>query len=236
MLTKLIKYSGWLSLLLLLVSGFGHRLQWWDYTTGFNVLLAAVLIGLATVLTIAVLFLLKRIASSRNIILISGVIGLLVVSVPVIQMIKVKSLPLIHDISTDINNPPVFVDVIALRKGAINPVEYAGPEVGLLQVEAYPYIQTITVESSLSDVFNTAIGCVDELGWELVGSDSSKGRIEATATTFWFGFKDDIVIRLRAAGDQTVVDVRSKSRVGKSDVGANAERIKRFTEVLRSRL
>jgi hypothetical protein len=236
MLSKFLKYSGWFALLLLLVSGIGHRLQLWGHNAGFSILLVAVVIGLVTVLAIVVLLFLKKVTSSRNIILVSGVIGLLVVFIPAMQMIKVSSLPLIHDISTDINNPPVFVEVIALRKEADNSIEYAGLEVGLLQVEAYPDIQTITVKNSLAEVFNAALAGVDDLGWDLVGSNLAEGRIEATATTFWFGFKDDIVIRLRAVGEQTLVDVRSKSRVGKSDVGANAERIRHFTKALLSRL
>jgi uncharacterized protein (DUF1499 family) len=66
------------------------------------------------------------------------------------------------------------------------------------------------------------------MGWELVASDSAAGRIEATATTPWFGFKDDVVVRVRPDGSGSRIDVRSVSRVGKSDVGANAKRIRTY--------
>jgi uncharacterized protein (DUF1499 family) len=70
------------------------------------------------------------------------------------------------------------------------------------------------------------------MGWEIVAADVEEGRIEATDRTFWFGFKDDVVIRLTPSGERTIVDVRSKSRVGGSDVGTNARRIRSFLERL----
>jgi uncharacterized protein (DUF1499 family) len=74
-----------------------------------------------------------------------------------------------------------------------------------------------------------AIDAARALDWEIVASDAPAGRIEATATTMWFGFKDDIVVRVRPeAGGGSRVDVRSVSRVGQSDVGANAKRIREF--------
>ena len=72
------------------------------------------------------------------------------------------------------------------------------------------------------------------MGWEIVASDPAQGRIEATATTFWFGFKDDIVVRLAAEGTGSRVDVRSLSRIGSSDVGANAQRIRAYLEKVKA--
>ena len=66
------------------------------------------------------------------------------------------------------------------------------------------------------------------MGWEIVGSNAEEGRIEATDTTLWFGFKDDVVVRIQPRGDESLVDVRSLSRVGKSDVGTNAQRIRAY--------
>jgi len=70
------------------------------------------------------------------------------------------------------------------------------------------------------------------LGWELVNSDASQGIVEATETTTWFGFKDDIVVRIKDEGSQRFVDIRSKSRIGRSDLGKNAERIHTFVDEL----
>ena len=76
-----------------------------------------------------------------------------------------------------------------------------------------------------------------ELGWEIVAVDRMRGVLEAIDTTFWFRFKDDVVVRVRASGPSRArVDVRSKSRVGRGDLGANARRIRTFSAALRSRI
>jgi len=75
-----------------------------------------------------------------------------------------------------------------------------------------------------------------EQGWQVVATDRATGRIDAIASTFWFGFKDDVVIRLRPQEAVTRIDMRSKSRVGVGDLGANARRIRLFVSALRDRL
>ena len=79
-----------------------------------------------------------------------------------------------------------------------------------------------------AQAFDRALTAARAMGWEIVASDPAQGRIEGTATTFWFGFKDDIVVRVGADGSGSRVDVRSLSRIGKSDVGANARRIRDY--------
>ncbi len=140
--------------------------------------------------------------------------------------------PPIHDISTDTASPPEFVAVVELRGPTDNPPEYAGDESARLQLEAYPDIETIVLLDPQSFVFDTALEVAEDMGWEIVASNASEGRIEATATTPWVGFKDDVVIRVRADGPETRVDVRSKSRVGRGDMGVNAKRIRAFRDRL----
>lgn len=136
--------------------------------------------------------------------------------------------PPIHDISTDTANPPSFVAVLPLREGAPNPPEYAGEETAALQRQAYPDLRTLTVRKPPGEVFDRAREVAAGMGWTLVEASQAEGRIEATATTFWFRFKDDIVIRIQRSDEGSQVDVRSKSRVGRGDVGANAARIRKF--------
>ena len=69
------------------------------------------------------------------------------------------------------------------------------------------------------------VAALQDMGLEIVAVDEAGGVVEATETTFWFGFKDDVVVRVRPSGDGSIVDVRSVSRVGLSDLGANAARI-----------
>jgi len=135
----------------------------------------------------------------------------------------------IHDVSTDVTNPPVFVEIIAIREadGAANPPEYSG-EFTETQLAAFPDIQTLSVARTPGEVFAAAEGVVAELGWEMVAADVASGRIEATASTSFFRFKDDVVIRIKAAAGGSEVDIRSKSRVGQGDMGANAARVREF--------
>ena len=146
--------------------------------------------------------------------------------------------PPIHDISTDLNAPPNFVDVLPLRIDAANTVIYGGsnnmtPErLAQLTAEAYPDLVPQHYDAAFDEVFDRALAAVDRLGWELVSTARSSGRIEATDTTLWFRFKDDIVIIIAAQGNQTLVNARSVSRVGTGDVGANAIRLRAFCVML----
>jgi hypothetical protein len=149
--------------------------------------------------------------------------------------------PAIHDIATDPYNPLPFVAIVPLRADAPNNLEY-GVMPGVdsvqehidLQLAAYPDIEPQVFDQPASAVFARALAAVDTLGWELVDTDPDSGRIEATDTTFWFRFKDDVVISVREnASGQTVVQARSVSRVGRSDVGKNAARLREFFALLR---
>ena len=148
------------------------------------------------------------------------------------------SYPPIHDISTDTISPPEFVDVLPLRVNAPNTVVYGGsanmtPErLAHLSRQAYPDLVAQSYSATAETVFSKALAAVDKLGWELVAQVPAEGRIEATATTFWFRFKDDVVIIIERQGAETIVNARSLSRVGGGDVGANAIRLRAFFALL----
>jgi uncharacterized protein (DUF1499 family) len=142
--------------------------------------------------------------------------------------------PPIHDISTDTANPPQFVELVTVRAaaGAANPPEYSAQESAAKQAEAYPDIRSLVVQAPAAQVFEQAERAAKSMGWQIVAAVPAEGRLEATATTPWIGFKDDVVVRVTAAGDQTRVDVRSKSRVGRGDAGMNAKRIRDYLFIL----
>lgn len=148
--------------------------------------------------------------------------------------------PPIHDISTNRLDPPEFVAVVPLRADAPNTLVYGGSNnmtaERLIELtdEAYPDLITQRYSEPAAAVFEQALAAVDELGWELVAADADAGRIEATDTTFWFRFKDDVVITVEQQGSDTLVDARSVSRVGTGDVGANAIRLRKLFELLGS--
>jgi uncharacterized protein (DUF1499 family) len=155
-------------------------------------------------------------------------IGTAVFVVPLSHWERARQVPPIHDITTDTETPPAFVAILPLRAGAPDPVEYGGPAVAAQQKAAYPDIAPAVLALPPDQAFQRALAAARAMGWKLVAADEPDGRIEATATTFWFGFKDDVVIRLRPQGTGTRVDVRSVSRVGRSDLGTNAVRIRAF--------
>lgn len=148
------------------------------------------------------------------------------------------NIPPIHDISTDRQDPPVFVAVLPLRADAANTAEYGRAEgmtpeqLRTLTDDAYGDLVPKVLEVAPDEAFDRALAAVDRLGWEIVAQVPQEGRIEATDTTFWFRFKDDIVIRIRAMGEGSVVDARSVSRVGRGDAGTNARRLREFFELL----
>ena len=149
------------------------------------------------------------------------------------QMIKVRTLPSIHNISTDVSDPPQFVDVPELRGPNTNALEF-DPELVDLQLAAYPNVKTFLSDKPVQDVFEQCLEIANELGWSIVSTNQFEGIIEATETTRLWGFKDDVVIRVQQQDTQTAVDLRSVSRVGQSDIGANAKRIERFLDRLSS--
>ena len=105
-------------------------------------------------------------------------------------------------------------------------------EVTEQQRRGYPGLAPITLPAPVEQAFDRALAVAQDEGWQIVTADKSAGRIEATDTTPWFGFKDDIVVRLTPWGAGTRVDVRSVSRVGLSDTGTNARRISRYLDRL----
>ena len=113
------------------------------------------------------------------------------------------------------------MDVVSRRQAdnAANPPEYVAGENAAAQARAYPDLKTIVMAMPADQAFARAETAARAMGWEIVAAVPAEGRIEATATTAWIGFKDDVVIRIVGSGAETRVDVRSKSRVGRGDAG-----------------
>lgn len=212
-------------------SGLGYRLGLWGFKTGITLVkyagyisvaaLAVCLVGLA--LWQAQVFPQGMITA-----LVGLVIGGCVLGLTLKWKHNLASVPYIHDITTDTENPPLFVAVLPLRAGAENAAEYGGPELAKQQHDGYPDLKPGSVSRSPDKAFPGALQAAKDMGWKIVASDAKSLRIEATDTTRWFGFKDDVVVRLSPTSTGTRIDVRSVSRVGKSDVGTNARRIKAY--------
>ena len=221
----------------LVLAGPGYRLGLWGFPVGFEIMQWAAIGGLVAVVLALVFLLNRRTRRGNAVILVATlVIGVTTVYVPWDAREQTRAVPPIHDITTDTDDPPAFNAVVPLREGARNPPAYPGDDVAEQQREAYPDLEPRRFEADPARVFEAVLETADALGWEVVDTDEGDGRIEAVATSTWFGFRDDVVVRITDDNGATRVDVRSKSRVGQSDAGANAERIERFLEQLEGAL
>jgi uncharacterized protein (DUF1499 family) len=222
-----------------LSAGLGYRLGWWALGTGFALLRYAAYGAIAAMVVSVIGLALARPGGGRRGLyraLAGLVIGAVVFGVPWSYLRAAQQVPPIHDITTDTEDPPSFVAILPLRADAANPPDYGGEEVAAQQHAAYPAIRPVSVPLPPDQTFEQALATAQDEGWEIVAAVPSDGRIEATDTTLWWGFKDDVVIRIRQGDSGSRLDIRSKSRVGIGDVGTNAARIEAFLEELEERV
>jgi Protein of unknown function (DUF1499) len=188
-------------IVLLASSGTGTRLGVWHYRTGLGLIRYAAYVGIAaTVLSLIALAVAKPRGSARTALVCSLLVGIGTFAVPYSLSRKARAVPPIHDITTDPVDPPLFVAVLPLRATATNSAEYAGDSIAALQRAAYPDVRPLDSTEPAPALYSRALDAAKAMGWEIVAADSAAGRIEATATTTWFGFKDDVVVRVRAHG------------------------------------
>ena len=159
--------------------------------------------------------------------------GALVVGVLVLAATRVSG-PRIHDITTNPADPPVFVAALDHPHNAGRDLSYPHGDARTPQEQAIAYgdLRPIRVDLEARAAFAAALRVAQACGWNIVARDEPALRIEATDTTRWFRFVDDVVIRIRPSDSGAVVDLRSTSRVGRGDMGANAARIRRFAAAL----
>lgn len=136
-------------------------------------------------------------------------------------------LPAINDITTDTQDPPAFAAAPTHPANAGRSWDLDPGFVPQIH-EAYPDLKPMRLPDDPPDSIALVERAARELGWEIVEVDAAGGRLEAYDVTSIFGFVDDVVVRVRPAEGGSVVDVRSRSRDGKGDVGANAARIRAF--------
>jgi hypothetical protein len=208
----------------------------WHFRVGFTILRWATYGAFAVIVISLVGVILAqraKLRSARTAGVLGLIVGLLTAGPPLYQFYLANNVPPIHDISTDTANPPQFVAVLPLRKKDDNSLA-PNPGTVAMQTSAYPDLKTVTVNAPPPQVMRRAETAARDMGWEIVAVDPQALRIEATATTLLFGFKDDIVIRVAPDTAGSRVDVRSASRVGRSDIGVNARRIRAYLKELGS--
>ncbi len=214
----------------ILLSGIGYRLQWWHFSTGFTITEWAIYAAaLGFILSLFGLYKTRPSGTLRGF---TMNILAIILTLPILIFAyywenSLTTYPPINDITTDINNPPSFWDTP-------NPVDYPGGKTAKLQDSAYPDLHSLELKKTTDQVFGQALSIVKNNNWEVITADKEEGQIEATASSLLYGFKDDIVIRIQSNNGGSKVDIRSHSRIGKIDRGANANRIRRFIKSLKS--
>jgi uncharacterized protein (DUF1499 family) len=197
--------------LLLMSSGLGVRFGLWGFSTGFMLLRWSLIVGLAAAGGALVGLSIPGVRRGFALpLVIALAVGLGTAFVPFEFQRRARAVPPINDIATDLQTP------------------YADQ-----QRKAYPDIQPLRLPVPPTQAYPEALAAAQAMGWEIVSKDPAAGRFQAVDTTQWFGFKDDVTVRVTAEGTGSRVDVRSKSRVGKSDVGTNAKRIRAYLQRLR---
>ncbi|MGE3275363.1 MAG: DUF1499 domain-containing protein [Vicinamibacterales bacterium] len=226
--------------LLLASSGVGYRQGWWSLQRGFQLLAFGAYAGVGALVLGGVGLALNRPRTNGRGFILAGVAvlaGVLLAGIPWQWQRTAGRVPRIHDISTDTEQPPQFVEIARIRSEAQAPnaLDYSA-EVAAQQRQGYPDLGPLVLERPLDEAYQAALAAAEARGWTIVTADAAARRIEATDTTFWFGFKDDIAVRVTPAdGGGSRIDVRSVSRVGRSDVGTNARRIREYLAAVAAR-
>ena len=153
--------------------------------------------------------------------------------VPLNWFLHAQQRPAISDITTDMATPPPLVATAQLRRGAPNPPAYP-KENAALQRAAFPDIEPVLLAVPPAEAFKRVERVATALGWEIVARVPAEGRLEAVVTSPWFGFRDDVVVRVRPQGNGSRIDIRSKSRNGEADLGGNVDRVRAFLVRLKS--
>ncbi len=238
---------GWISSVALLtaviavglvtLAGPGYRAGWVGLAMALQrMILFGAVAGIGAVI-IGLLALMVNRGRARVLAAVAVVLGAVAVVVPWRLQQAAQAVPAIHDITTDTVTPPRFVEAAALRQSlrVPNGLDYSD-DVAAQQRTGYPEIQPVFLAVPPDEAYRRAMAVVTSRGWEVLAGDQAAHRIEATDTTRWFGFKDDVAIRIAAIPNGgSRVDVRSVSRVGRSDIGTNARRIREFLAELQNR-
>ncbi len=214
---------------LLAASGYGARFGAWEYRFGFQLLRWSLYAGLAIAALALVFLLIPRLRNGGVAVLAAAIaIAAGVAYVPSHWLQTARAAAAINDVTTDTENPPAFVAILPLRADC--------PGIGRLSRKrngerAAPRLsghRSAGAAGAAGGGLRSRLDAAKAMGWEVAAADPAAGRLEATATTPWFGFRDDVVVRVAPTPTGSRIDVRSVSRVGKSDLGANAKRIRTF--------
>lgn len=236
--SRVVRVIALVFLALLVLAPIGAKLGVWPGLMGFGMLALSLVAGLLILIVNAIWLLRKPNPQSKRLIR-QATLFCLPALIVLISYLATAPSPqtgpegqrlMLHNVSTDLQNPPVFSTTTEQRRGdGSNPLDYTA-DTAAAQAILHPEIAPLNVQLTTEQAFQQALQTATALGWEVYNQDPQQGIIEATDSTSWFAFKDDVVIRISALERNTGsrIDLRSVSRVGGGDMGKNAERIQQF--------
>ncbi len=225
---------------LLALGPLGWRVGWWHYRVGFGTLMPWAFWGAVAAAVLAVLALVFGLRTLRGRHFAIGIAAIAIAGAVAFLPWHYNGMrgkyPSIHDITTDWQTPPELVAALPLRQAEAGSAtaKHGGAATADLQRKAYPDIAPMLLDLGPAKAFDAALATARQMGWTIVATDPGTGRIEAYDQSRWFGFTDDIVIRIALSGVRTQVDIRSVSRQGRGDFGVNAARVRAFLTALRA--
>ena len=223
---------------ILLLSPLAYKFGVIDLTASLGGVALAVAGGLLNLLAMFVLiafFAIKKIPISKAALSVTALCSIIPIIAMAPHLSQALAVPRIHDITTNPIDPPEFHEVVKRRIYATNDLvfgdaDHTAEDMEALHADFYPYLETKVVSMSTAEAIERSRMVLEEMGLNVINVSESLGVVEATDTTFWFGFKDDLVVRVRSEADLSIIDVRSVSRVGQTDLGVNAQRIRAFLD------
>lgn len=233
--SKAVLIGGVIAALLLPLGALGSKFGIWHFGVGFMFLQGAAVLAVLMLVGGIVGWIIankRGLGGDKPGLLLGALVSALVLAFMGMQYRTATTVPPIHNITTNPNDPPQFDAVVALRGDSSNPLAYDAETLAPQQASAYPFLETLQLDAAPAEALQRSQQALESMGLEIVAVHPDQGLVEATATTFWFGFKDDMAVRVRPAAGGSAIDVRSVSRVGMSDLGANAARIGKFLNAL----
>jgi len=226
------------AVLMMPVAAVGRVAGWWDWRTMLQVFATCLEVTAAAIVLALVAFVVNRRLPWRTYLVAGAALAFVAAGIAMVPQartaLRAMRSPPIHDITTDTDNPPPLLALLAERTAAhaLNTADY-NATTAVLQKTYFPDIAPKELKLPQREAFERVLAAIRAQGWRVAATAPDDSRIEAVATTFWIGFNDDMVFRLTAIGpDETRVDMRSISRVGRGDTGTNAARVRAFLAAL----
>lgn len=233
----------WIATVLVVVAGIvqagaalGYRQGWWPLATSFEILRWTAYVAFPCMAASAVGLIIAGWRRGWRLALVAtaGVAVSAGVLVVPLDLNARRQLPPINDITTDTANPPAFLKYPLSERGAQSQT-YAGVPFAEQQRRAYPDIVPIGLRLEPLAALARTVDILNAAGFVIVELREERGLVQASATTAWFGFTDDVAVRIVPIEGGSRIDIRSKSRIGRSDLGANAFRIRKLLTAYRAK-